>query len=168
MKEKLLELLRSEGLKAGQFAEMLGISQGVVSHFLGGRNKPSFDVLQKILKRFPRINPDWLLLDSPQMYRTLPDTSGAPGTPVTPGAPGANAGAPLRSATPPDTARAADLFTTTDGASGTPQTPPATAAVPQPGSPATPLIPAGGSRRVARVVLCYEDGTFESYAPTIE
>ncbi len=162
MKEKLLELLRSEGLKAGQFAEMLGISQGVVSHFLGGRNKPSFDVLQKILKRFPRINPDWLLLDSPQMYRTLPDISGAPGTPS------ANIGASASSATPLDAAQAADLFTTAGGASGNSQTPPAKALVPQPGSPAAPPIPAGGGRRVARVVLCYEDGTFESYAPTAE
>ncbi len=166
MKEKLLELLRSEGLKAGQFAEMLGISQGVVSHFLGGRNKPSFDVLQKILKRFPRINPDWLLLDSPQMYRTLPDTSGASDTS---GTPGANIGASARSAAPLGAAQAADLFTTAGGASGNSQTPPAKAAVPQPGSPATPPIPAGGGRRrVARVVLCYEDGTFESYAPTAE
>ncbi len=168
MKEKLLELLRSEGLKAGQFAEMLGISQGVVSHFLGGRNKPSFDVLQKILKRFPRINPDWLLLDSPQMYRTLPDTSGASDTPGIPGAPGANIGASARSAAPLGAAQAADLFTTAGGTSGNSQTPPAKAAVPQPGSPATPSIPAGSGRRVARVVLCYEDGTFESYAPTAE
>ena len=41
-----------------------------ISHILSGRNKPGFDLLQKILRRFPRINPDWLLLDSPQMYRS--------------------------------------------------------------------------------------------------
>ena len=69
MKEKLSDLLKSEGLKPGQFAEMLGINPAGVSHILAGRNKPGFDLLQKILRRFPQINPDWLLLDSPQMYR---------------------------------------------------------------------------------------------------
>ncbi|MFR6416030.1 MAG: helix-turn-helix domain-containing protein [Alistipes shahii] len=48
---------------------MLGINPAGISHILKDRNKPSFDLLQKILRRFPQINPDWLLLDSTQMYR---------------------------------------------------------------------------------------------------
>ena len=51
-------------------AEMLEIQPSGISHILSGRNKPGFDLLQKILRRFPRVNPDWLLLDSGQMYRT--------------------------------------------------------------------------------------------------
>ncbi len=70
MREKLLELMKREGLKSGQLAEMLGINPAAISHILAGRNKPGFDLLQKILRRFPRIDPDWLLLDSPVMYRT--------------------------------------------------------------------------------------------------
>ena len=69
MREKLLDLMKNEGLKPSQLAETLGINPAGISHILAGRNKPGFDLLQKILRRFPRINPDWLLLDAPQMYR---------------------------------------------------------------------------------------------------
>ena len=69
MREKLLNLMKAEQLTASKLAELLGIQPSGISHILGGRNKPSFDLVQKILRRFPRINPDWLLLDSEQMYR---------------------------------------------------------------------------------------------------
>ncbi len=79
MREKLLKLMDSEGLTASRLAELLGIRSSSISHIISERNKPSFDLLQKILKRFPNINPDWLLLDSDQMYRdanlTTPNNS---------------------------------------------------------------------------------------------
>ena len=67
MKEKLQALLKSEGLKSSQLAEILEINPAGISHILAGRNRPGFDLLQKILRRFPQINPDWLRLDSEQM-----------------------------------------------------------------------------------------------------
>ena len=70
MREKLQKLMSTEQLTSSRFAELLGIQPSGVSHLLGGRNKPSFDLVQKILRRFPHINPDWLILDSEQMYRT--------------------------------------------------------------------------------------------------
>ena len=70
MREKLLKLMESEKLTASRLAELLGIRSSGISHILSERNKPSYDFLQKILRRFPNINPDWLLLDSEQMYRT--------------------------------------------------------------------------------------------------
>lgn len=69
MREKLLALMKSEGLKPSQLAELLDINPAGVSHILAGRNKPGFDLLQKILRRFPRISPDWLMLDAERMYR---------------------------------------------------------------------------------------------------
>lgn len=69
MKEKLLQLMKSEGLTSSRMAELLEIQPSGISHILSGRNKPGFDLLQKILRRFPRVNPDWLLLESVQMYR---------------------------------------------------------------------------------------------------
>ncbi len=93
MKAKLQLLIKNEGLTASRFAEMLEIQPAGVSHILAGRNKPSFDLLQKILRRFPKVNPDWLLLDSEQMYRdgwneTGNPTSGATPTTESFGAPG--------------------------------------------------------------------------------
>lgn len=69
MKEKFQQFMISKGLNASRLAEMLGIQPAAISHILSGRNKPSFDLLQKLLKAFPDLNPDWLLLDSDLMYR---------------------------------------------------------------------------------------------------
>lgn len=69
MKAKFEQLMQKENLTAGKLAEMLEIQPAVISHLRAGRNKPSYDVIQKILRRFPQINPDWLLLDSEEMYR---------------------------------------------------------------------------------------------------
>lgn len=69
MKDKFQELIKNERLTAAKLAEMLEIQPAVISHLSSGRNKPSFNVIQKILRRFPQINPDWLLLDDERMYR---------------------------------------------------------------------------------------------------
>lgn len=69
MREKLLRLMQTEGLTSSRLAELLETQPSSISHLLSGRNKPSFDLIQKILRRFPRINPDWLLLDSDRMFR---------------------------------------------------------------------------------------------------
>ena len=73
MREKLLKLMKSEKLSSSRLAEMLEIQPSSISHILSGRNKPSFDFLVKILRRFPTLNPDWLLLDAEQMYRSSDD-----------------------------------------------------------------------------------------------
>lgn len=70
MREKLLQLMQSEGLSSSRLAELLEAQPSSISHLLSGRNKPSFDLIQKILRRFPKIDPDWLLLDSGQMLRS--------------------------------------------------------------------------------------------------
>ena len=72
MREKFQLLMKNEGLTQSKLAEILEIQPGGISHILAGRNKPGFDLLQKILRRFPRLNPDWLLLDSENMYRDTP------------------------------------------------------------------------------------------------
>ena len=62
-------MIKNEGLTQSRLADMLEIQPANISHIISGRSKPGFELLQKILRRFPRINPDWLLLDSDQMYR---------------------------------------------------------------------------------------------------
>ena len=74
--------MKNEGLKPSQLAELLEINPAGISHILAGRNKPGFDLLQKILRRFPRINPDWLLLDSDKMYRDSEPEQSAPAAAV--------------------------------------------------------------------------------------
>lgn len=69
MKEKLEFLLKNKSLTATTFARLLDVQPSSISHIMSGRNKPSYDFVVKILKAFPDINPDWLLLDSQQIFR---------------------------------------------------------------------------------------------------
>lgn len=93
MREKLQQLMKYEGLTSSRLADQLGIQPSGISHILSGRNKPGFDLLQKILRQFPHIDPDWLLLDGTKMLRDeRTGTSGSAGNrsdgnPATSGAP---------------------------------------------------------------------------------
>ena len=68
MEEKLRILMKNENLTASRLAEILGVQPAVISHLLRGRNKPSFELVCKLVTRFPQINPYWLLGDSGQIY----------------------------------------------------------------------------------------------------
>lgn len=143
MREKLLNLMKSEQLTASKLAELLDIQPSGISHILSGRNKPSFDLVQKILRRFPRVNPDWLLLDKDEMYRTI-DIEPKP---------------------------AALQSISTDELDGTMQQSPAsgmTAPATNSTSASTPAQQiaaayAPKSGNVKRVIVLFEDHTFESY-----
>ena len=58
MGEKLLRLMKSEGLTSSRLAEILGTGASNISHIISGRSKPGYDLLRKILLSFPQINPD--------------------------------------------------------------------------------------------------------------
>ncbi len=75
MKERLQTLLSSEKIASSKFADILGVNRSSISHLLSGRNNPSLDFLQRVLKKFPHINPDWLLLGQGNMYRNDSKTS---------------------------------------------------------------------------------------------
>lgn len=68
MEAKLRILMQNENLTASRLAEILDIKPAAVSHILKGRNKPSFELVCKLVNRFPQINPYWLLGDSEEMY----------------------------------------------------------------------------------------------------
>lgn len=67
MNEKLRILMQNENLTASRLAEILEVKPAAISHILSGRNKPSFELLCKIVNRFPHINPYWLLGDAEEM-----------------------------------------------------------------------------------------------------
>jgi transcriptional regulator with XRE-family HTH domain len=69
MKDRLHQFIKSEGLTLSKFAEAMDIGAPNVSHLLSGRNNPGYEFIAKMLTRFPKVNPDWLLLGKGQMYR---------------------------------------------------------------------------------------------------
>jgi len=71
MKERLLKVITSEGITPSLLADELGVQRSGISHILSGRNYPSFDFLQKLLVRFPKLNAEWLILGHGAMYKTI-------------------------------------------------------------------------------------------------
>ncbi len=68
--ERLQMLMRTEEMSAKDFAAEVGISAATMSNILNGRNKPSLEVLQKVLNRFRLVSSDWLILGIGSMYKS--------------------------------------------------------------------------------------------------
>ncbi len=60
IKDRLRMIMESHKLNAGSFADKIGVQRSNVSHVLSGRNKPSFDFVEKLLQAFPRVSAEWL------------------------------------------------------------------------------------------------------------
>ena len=71
MQNRLHKLLDSEQLTPAKFAEILGVQRSAISHILTGRNNPSYDLISKIILKFPALNSDWLITGKGNMYKTL-------------------------------------------------------------------------------------------------
>lgn len=70
IKDRILEILRKEGIMPSRFADEIGVQRSAISHILSGRNKPGYDLIVKILKRFNKISAEWLILGEGNMYKT--------------------------------------------------------------------------------------------------
>lgn len=69
MKERLIEFLKSENKSAAQFAEEIGVQPSGISHILSGRNKPSLDLILKMLDKYTFLSMEWLLFGKGNMYK---------------------------------------------------------------------------------------------------
>lgn len=75
MNERLQQFLAAENINQAQFADSIGVARASVSHILAGRNKPGYDFIMNMMKRYPELNVEWLLSGKGKMYknvRTLP------------------------------------------------------------------------------------------------
>lgn len=142
MKEKLEILLREKRHTATSLARLLEIQPSAISHILSGRNKPSFDLVVKILRLFPDINPDWLLLDGSEMLRS----SGSSGS--------------VSHSTTPDifTTPSEPLFDVDANIESV-----ASENSTKNSMPAIFQSVKNGGKRVERIIILYSDRTFETY-----
>lgn len=69
MEKRLSQLLRALNLSAAQFADQIGVQRSSISHVLSGRNKPSMDFTEKILRHFPLVNVEWLITGEGSMMK---------------------------------------------------------------------------------------------------
>ena len=72
MVERIRTLLETRLLTPTQFADLIGVARPIVSHILSGRNKPSLEVVQRILAALPELSMPWLLNGTGAMYYTAP------------------------------------------------------------------------------------------------
>ncbi len=67
---RVLSIMDGKQLTKSGFASLLEISLPMLTHISTGRNKPGLELIQKILIKFPEINPDWLILGVGTMKRS--------------------------------------------------------------------------------------------------
>jgi transcriptional regulator with XRE-family HTH domain len=63
LNEKIKQILVDKNISPSHFADEIGIQRSSISHILSGRNKPSLDIVQKIIRRFPDLGINWILED---------------------------------------------------------------------------------------------------------
>lgn len=83
MVERIRALLGARQLTPTQFADAIGIARPIISHILSGRNKPSLEVVQRILAAMPELSMAWLLNGTgPMQPAPAPSASATPELPV--------------------------------------------------------------------------------------
>ena len=80
MEDWIKKFMDYKGITSSELADTIGVQRSNVTHVLKGRNMPSFQFIQKLLKTYPEINAKWLILGEGNMIdgisksRTLFDT----------------------------------------------------------------------------------------------
>jgi transcriptional regulator with XRE-family HTH domain len=59
--KRLEIILDYYGLSASSFADKIGVQRSSLSHLLSGRNKPSLDLILKIVNEFPEVDLYWIV-----------------------------------------------------------------------------------------------------------
>ena len=61
MRFRLKEFMDVKGLNARELSARIGVQASSVSHILNGRNKPSLDFIEKLIKSFPDADISYLI-----------------------------------------------------------------------------------------------------------
>ena len=69
MNKRLQQFLAAENISQAQFADSIGVARASVSHILAGRNKPGFDFMERMSKRYPALSLEWLITGKGKMYK---------------------------------------------------------------------------------------------------
>ena len=78
MNTRLQQFLSAENLTQSQFADSIGVARASISHILAGRNKPGFEFVENLARRYPALNIEWFITGKGRMYKSASDTPDAP------------------------------------------------------------------------------------------
>ncbi|MVM37139.1 helix-turn-helix domain-containing protein [Spirosoma sp. HMF3257] len=161
--DKIKQILIDKNLTPSYFADEIGVQRSSISHILSGRNRPSFDIIQKIIRRFPELGYEWI----------MEEDNLTANQPVQASYINRGVGRPALDRT--------DRFSTTQSASPAypPQQsgirsqrneiPPSSVPVQQPVDEQIfpePTASVSTEKKVERILIFYTDGSFREYMPT--
>lgn len=165
-------ILRAKNITAKQFAEEIGIQPSGMSHILGGRNNPSLEFVSKVLRRYPEIDANWLLLGRGEMYSASSgDERVLSATEPTLFQESSSMKVAEPRHEPMDQQEAIEeerRYSPSYIALSPTELDEPSAPAPQTPSvdkPLPPAAPSSDDRRMARLLFIYNDGTFEEYRP---
>jgi len=67
--DRIRQVMEHVELSPSFFADEIGVQRSSVSHILSGRNKPSLEMVTRLLNRFPEINPVWIITGNGEMVQ---------------------------------------------------------------------------------------------------
>jgi transcriptional regulator with XRE-family HTH domain len=68
MNDRIKELLNAKQISPSELADSIGVQRSNVSHVINGRNKPSFQFIEKLLHFYPTLSAKWLILGEGPMF----------------------------------------------------------------------------------------------------
>ena len=196
MNRRFQTILDLENLSPAQLADRLGVQRSGISHILSGRNKPSFELLQRVVQSFPEISAEWLITGN---GKPLKEQNQAAASGATSSATSGTANSRTSGTTPsisPSTTSGSNNSSTSGTISGA--TPPFEGLFNSSEAATEPQIPAQTSdiegiedeisdfqplqssifdanpandrekRALKRVILIYNDNTFEELLPPVD
>ena len=140
MVDRIRQLMEHKGLTSTQLADNIDVPRAIVSHILSGRNKPSLDVVLKIVNTYRDIARDWLLLGEGDMLINLA-TAGKEKS----NAPSAEVPASLEGKEAPSPAAIAGKIQEAPTAAQAPEAP---------------------EKAIEQIMVFYTDKTFSTYKPS--
>ena len=140
LSEKIKQILIQKNISPSIFADEIGIQRSSMSHIIAGRNKPSLDIVQKIVKRFPDLGINWIL-DEEELPKQSIDVE------------------PYKSRNKPQIS--ANKVGISTGLESNRKKDPATHAVQENVSTNTKLVSEG--KTAERILIFYTDGTFQEF-----
>ncbi|HSZ71829.1 MAG TPA: helix-turn-helix transcriptional regulator, partial [Cytophagaceae bacterium] len=168
------EIMEELGYSPSSFADTIDVPRPIISHILSGRNKPSLDVIQKILMRFSELNPWWLLtgtgtmkqlnlfsdqeLEAITIKNTAIQQSSTTAQPVKAAAPVSESS--LKNSVPEEKASAPVSASVPTATSTPPKTEPIKTV-----SSDFPIQPFQTGKTVEKMIVFYTDKTFAVYHP---
>lgn len=133
MDSRLQQFLNAENMTQAELADRIGVARASVSHILAGRNKPSLEMIQKLSESFPALNLDWFINGNGKMYKS---------------------DSPLTYTAPAQEQSLFDIESEQPVQSQMSNTPKASISYKE-------LQPIRNQRNVARVLVFFDDGTFQ-------